>query len=324
MRMEFSLHAPLVFVVLLWATYFGELYRTARTGKLKTKFARLIWFAGFLGVLVITFSGQRTEHVLDSFFGNQPIVFYTKFVCALLIIHVLYLLFRQTMRPSRFKDQVFLHASLGTIIVGLLTMPVFMQLSPLVREQMRYGLLALRDVVVCSYMIVIFIPATYVLWKTETILPTRIKHFAGILFDISYLLLGLGNILTFIAALFSLEAAVVIDAAFRPVMALCAFFFTVAISSNFVLTKVLWVQQRFLLWRLRRLERRVVEIVGVPLREVSVQQIDDRIYRTVISILDHYRKLCPQTHPDLYERIDQAVQGKLDYLRLVEDLAKLA
>lgn len=322
--MAFSLHAPFVFVALLWATYFAELYRTARKGKLKTEFARLIWFAGFLGVLVITFSGQHTEQIIDSFFGNKPVLFYLKFIWALLIIHVLYLLFRQTMPLSRFKDRVFLHASLGTIGVGLLTMPLFIQLPPPARDLMRYGLLALRDVVVCSYMIVIFIPASYVLWKTETILPTRIKHFAGILFDVSYLLLGLGNILTFIVALFSPEAAPVIDAAFRPAMALCAFFFTVAISSNYVLTRLLWVQQRFLLWRLRRLERQVVQFVGITPRDISGQRLDDRIYRTVISILDHYHKLSRQAHPDLYERIDWAVRSEQEYPRLVEHLAKLA
>lgn len=322
--MQISLHAPFVFVALLWATYFGELYRTYQMGKLKTEFARLLWFAGFLGVLVITFSGQHMEQMLDGLFGNKPILFYTKFVCALLIIHILYLTLRQTIPISPLKDQVFLNASLGTIGVGLLTTPIIMYLSPLAQEQLRYGLLALRDVVVCSYILLVFIPATHTLWKTETILPTRLKHFAGVLFYRSYLLLGLGNILTFIAALFNLEAAVMIDAAFRPVMALCAFFFTIAISSNYVLAKMLWLQQRFVLWRLRRLEKRVVQLVGVPLPAVRGYDVDDHIYRTVISILDHYRRLCPQTHRDLYNRIDQAVQNQMDYPRLVEHLAKLA
>jgi hypothetical protein len=177
--------------------------------------------------------------MLDGFFDNKPVVFYTKFVCALLIIHILYLTLRQTLAPSRWKDQVFLSASLGTIGIGLLTTPIIMHLSPLMRDQMRYGLLALRDVVVCSYIVLIFIPATYGLWKTERILPPRLKHSAGVMFYLSYLVLGLGNILTFIVALSSLDSAVEIDATFRPVMALCALFFTVAISSNYVLTKVL-------------------------------------------------------------------------------------
>jgi hypothetical protein len=79
-----------------------------------------------------------------------------------------------------------------------------------------------------------------------------------------------------------------------------------------------------LLWRLRCLEKRVVRLVGLPLREESGYAIDDRIYRTVISILDHYHKLIRQAHPELYERIDKAVRSEQDYPRLVEHLAKLA
>lgn len=322
--MQASLHAPLVFVTLLWVTYLGQLYHTYQMGKLKTHFVRLIWLAGFFGVLVITFSGKQMEQMLDGFVGGLPLSFYTKFVCALLIIHILYLMLRQTMRVSRLKNQLFLHLCLGTIVVGLLTIPAFVQLPMMPREQLRYGLLALRDIVVCTYMIVIFIPASYGLWKNETIRPTRLKHFASVLFDLSYLLLGLGNILTFMASLSKLETAAFIDAAFRPVMALCALFFTIALTSNYVLGKLLLIQQQFLLWRLRCLEMRIVHRVGQRASDPSGLGLEDRIYRTVISILDCCPKLQYYDDLTLYERIEQVIRTQHEYPDLIEDLAKLA
>lgn len=293
-------------------------------GKLKTQFARLIWVAGFLVALIITLSGKQTERLFDSLLGDLPVLFYTKFVCALLIIYILHLVFRQTMRFSRWKDLIFLRTSLGTIVLGLLTIPSYMQLPPEGREQLRYGLLALRDVVICSYMIWVFIPATYALWKNEAVLPTRVKHFAGLMFDFSYLLLGFGNILTFLAAQFSLETAAFVDAAFKPAIAGCALFLTVIMTSNYVLARVMWLHQRLLLRRLQRLERRVLSLLGRPFPEAESQKLDDQIYRTVISILDQYRKLRHLTNQDLYERIDHATSPEHDYPHLIEQLAKLA
>lgn len=319
-----SLHIPLLFAAVLWTTYFGEFYRTYKTGKLEAPFSRLIWLAGFFVALIITLSGKQTESLFETLLGDKPVLFYIKYVCALLVISILHLLFRQTMYVSRWKDRIFLSTGLGTIGLGLLTIPLYMQRSPTEREMLRYGLLALRDVVICCYMICIFIPATYALWMNEKVLPTRFKHFAGLMFDLAYLLLGVGNILTFIAAHFNPEAALFVDGAFKPAIAACALFLTVIMMPNRVLARLVWLHERFLLWRLQRLEKRVLSLVGHPLHEADEQKLEDRIYRTVISIMDQHYNLRHLSNQDLYERIHHALSPEHDYPRLIEQLAKLA
>lgn len=320
-----TLHAPLILLGLLWITFAVRLYRTYRAGKLNTEFSRFLWLASFFGVLVVTFSGKAVEQWLDTLAGGLPITFYAKFISALMVIHALYFMLRPVLAFSPRLDRLLRYGCLITIGVGVPTFFSFVTLPPIPKEQLRYLLLALRDTVVCAYIVVAFIPMTYHVWREEAIQPMKLKHFAGLMFDLSYLLLGFGNIVTFIASLESLQTAAFVDTAFRPALSLCIVFFIIIGLPHQLLATLFWPQRWLLLRRLRRLKARIAPLVTGSVIYVAQQKtLDGRIYQTVIFILDYYFVLQYQPDPTLYNTISDMITDYPDYSQLIEQLAKLA
>ena len=320
-----TFHVPLILLGLLWMTFGVRLYRTYRVGKLNTEFSHFLWLASFFGVLVVTLSGKDVEQWLDRLTGGLPITFYIKFISALMVIHALYFMLRSILAFSPRMDRRLRYGCLITIGVGVSTFPIFTILPPITKEQLRYLLLALRDSVVCAYMIVAFIPMTYRLWKQETIQPMKLKHFAGLMFDVSYLLLGLGNIVTFTASLGNVQTAAFIDTAFRPVLSLCVVFFIITGLPHRLLVTLFWPQRWLLLRQLRRLKARIAPLVKTPIINVGEQKsLDGRIYATLIFILDHHYVLRYQSDPTPYHTISGLITAYPDYPQLIEHMAKLA
>ena len=319
-----TLHAPLILLGLLWITFGVRLYRTYRVGKLNTEFSRLSWLASFFGVLVVTFSGKDVEQSFDRLAGGLPITFYVKFISALMVIHALYFMLRPVLTLSRRADRLLRYGCLVTILIGTSTFFSCVTLPPILKEQLRYLLLALRDTVVCAYMIVAFIPATYRIWRKEAVQPMKLKHLAGLMFDMSYLLLGFGNIVTFIVSLGNLRAAAFIDITFRPALSLCIVFFIITGVPLRFLAILYWPHRLWLLRRLSRLKARIAPLVTTPVREVGEpNSLDGRIYQTVIFILDYYSVLRYQPDPTPYNMISGTITTYPDYSQLIEQLAKL-
>lgn len=322
--MPSTLHAPLVLLTLFWTAFFLKLYRSARAGKISNSLSRSLWFSYFLGGLVITFSGKDVEYALDRMAGGLPIAVYTKFVCALLIIHTLYFMLRPTIGFTRWKDRLLSYGCVITIVVGLISFPAFIMLPPDMKEQAHYALIALRDLVIGSYMVVAFIPTTYKTWRKEVIIPMKLKHFVGLLFDLSYLLLALGNVLTFIASFWSRESAAFVDLSFKPAISLCVLFFMISALPHRVLAWLFLPQRWWLLRRLRYLELKIASFSERLTPTQAKTSLEGQIYRTVISILDHYVMLQRGSNQHLYFQIAGIVSLYPDYSQLVEQLAKLS
>lgn len=322
--MPATLHTPLFLLGLFWIAFALKFYRSVRAGKVNTAYARALWFSSFLGGLVITFSGKEMEQYIDLMSGGLPLTFYTKFFCALLIIHTLYFMLHPTMVVNSHLDRILRYGCLITILVGLVSVPVFLTAPPGVKEQLRYGLIALRDIVVSVYMVIAFIPTTYQTWQKEAIVPMKFKHFVGLMFDFSYLLLAIGNILTFLVSFFNLQAAAFIDLAFKPVMSLCILFFMISALPHRILARLFWLQRWWVLQRLKRLEAPIAALTKRSADQDVHASIEGRIYRTMIFILDHYSILQRTPHQALYHKIAGAISLFPDYSQLVEQLAKLA
>lgn len=321
--MPATLHAPLLLLGLFWVSFVVKFYRSSRAGKIATPYARSLWLSYFLGGLVVTFSGKEIDRSLDHITGDVPITFYTKFVCALLIIHTLYFMLRPTMVVTPRLDRILRYGCLLTILIGLVSVPVFITLTPSSKEQLRYGLLAFRDIVVSIYMVMAFIPTTYMTWRQEAIEPMKLKHFVGLMFDLSYLLLALGNGLTFLGSFWGLETAAFIDLAFKPVLSLCILFFMISALPHQVLAQLFWPQRWWVFYRLRRLEAKIASLIACPVQDEDKTDLEGRIYRTVIFILDHYSILQSGSQQTLYHKIAGVVSIYPDYSQLIEHLAKL-
>lgn len=324
--MSSPLHAPVVLLALLWLIFFIRLYRSYQTGKLQTTFSRWLWLATFFGALVVTLSGEDVERALDRLVGNVPLTFYVKFVCALIVIQALYFMLRSLTQLPGWLDRLFCWGCLITIGIGLATFPAFFTLPVMAKAQLRYALLALREGVGSIYMLFVFIPVTYDMWQKETILPMKLRHFIGLMFDLSYLLLAMGNILTFIASLESLKTAAFVDRSFRPSLSLCILYFMLSGVPHRLLAMLFWPQRWLILRCLQRLEARIIRWVPVRVDEPfnpEQEGLEGRIYESMIFILDHYSVLEREPDQTLYQNISRIIQIYPDYSQLVEQLAKL-
>ncbi|HEX2619341.1 MAG TPA: hypothetical protein VHL11_04315 [Phototrophicaceae bacterium] len=324
--MSIQLHFSLM--IFMWLNFTVMFLRTLmRVGIADTR-TRSGWLQLFFAALVFSLQGETVEHQFELVLGAFPAVLYLKYFGMLIWFWLYYRMLRDVFSDRtiyRFFDGWFV----VVFVIGIVSLlPVLITPSS-THSDMHDVLTGLRDLLLLVPTIVIFIPATWVLWRREEIKGMKSKQFMILVCFGMYSLLAVGNIANSVFTLLHQEKTKQLEQFFAPVLGISLIAYVTLLLPYRWLTRVFYPTRLYLYWKLKHLERYVLQEVGVQaevdtstsLRVVNLWQLDElelAIYQAVINVLD-YGALLKQSpeNSELYRQIQAIAQSNRPYSELV-------
>jgi len=299
--------------------------------RLGAVFSRRIWIQVFLCLVAFTLFGEQAEQIVDRLFLGKPIILYVKSVALLGMVQ----LYEQTLLSINITvENYFFLRWLGfgtilflTVIFALYSLHPWMPLS-----NFRLEMIALRDTVMCVFIIFSFLPSVWSFWKREEVAFMKLKHAASIVCCISYLVASIGSIGAGVLILANRPTRVdALIQTFRPAMYLVAVSFLLMLLPQHR-PRIFGYPARLLIyWRLRQIENRVRHLGDIHNPNLQTrgiildpEQLEVAIYRSLIFILDYHPFIRLNKEGEaLYSTIHQIVRSPNSYPDLVNEIIKL-
>ncbi len=315
--------------MLVWTVFVTALSRAWWLGRLYSVGARSNWTQVFCMCLVLTLSGPEAERSVDSMFGGLPVALYVKHTALLVWFH-LYLRILVALSPEHPLNRSAQHLLRLNLLLAALSFPWIAALPLSGRDVPRDVIIALRDLLLLTVTVTVFIPRTWALRMHEPARGTRVKlEMVAIGYSLLSLILA-ANVLVGYTAVTSQPFPPAVRALVMPTLSL-GLVIIVLLSLPYRWQTLLFLPQR--LWlrlRLIRLEARVLARVGAQdvvvvrpnLLRLSDVELD--LYRMTINILDYGRllELRPEHHA-LYQQIMAVQRAHPQYEALVHALAEV-
>jgi len=319
----------IVFIAFIWGL-FGVLFLRALTHRrVASRQARLIWMIFFFCCVAFSFWGEDAETALDMYVGLEHVAVGIKYLALSMVSHLFYLLLRDVESDHSLISMR--HTVTITISSGLIGFMIANISTILTTEQFRYLFIAARDGVVTFYILTSFIPGILLMYKAETVKMMRCKLVFMLMLCFCFLITSIGSLTAFIWAISSWGNPSIPASLVQP--------FVVAGMILFILTMIPYrwflrlghFRQFYVYYRLKALEKRIYQKIGKDISQIAEYQIiKDRnnlelqIYRTTISILDHYPLLLKyDTTASLHDELDDCKQNVPDYDRLIRRLSRI-
>lgn len=310
------------------------LYRLAiaiRTGRMRTARSRRIWQMYVMIAVLFAFWGESGEHGINQLLGPWPVALGFKSLAQLWIAQLYHLTMRDV-QPRGYAPSWSFYLLPSAMVVGLGLFSVLqLRAQGLPPEpNLRYYILGYRDFFLGLYMFGYFLPATLRLIEKEQVAPMKLKLGATAGFFTTF---GLASVVTVVCTgLYSMgQSRQWVDAHLESIVPftypLLLLTFLIMLAPHRWLAFLFSLPRLALLLRLRRLRRQVLALSGSTPIVVQAGEgfhLEMEIYRTVITILDHYPLLAH--HPAataLFNRVHDAVAQDLRYPELVQVLAKV-
>lgn len=293
--------------------------------------SRRIWIQVFLCLVAFTLFGEQAEQIVDQVFLGKPITLYVKSVALLGMVQ----LYEQTLLSINLalEDYAILRwLGFGTImfltvIFGLYSLYPWMSLS-----SFRLEMIALRDTVICSFLIFSFLPNVWSFWKREEIAFMKLKHAASMICCVSYLIASVGSIGAGILVLANRSNHVdALIQTFRPAMYMVAASFLLMLLPQRRPRILSYPGQLLMYWRIKRIENRVRHFGAIQNSNLqkrwiilNPEQLELAIYRSLIFILDFHPLIRSSKEGEaLYIAIHRIAQSPNSYPDLVNEIIKL-
>lgn len=321
----------LILVLFLWTIYVGRLLQAILQRRGDDQFRNVIWWMFFLACLAFTFTGRQVEEATDQLFGGLPVSIYIKYFAMIQIAYLYYRLIH-TVNPLPSKTFQMLRwlnpISIGT---GIVSFAVILLLDIRSNPDTRYYVSAARDSIVAVYMLFGIIPINLYLFKQETVPTMRIKHALNTLLCITYMLIALSSLVSLVVVIFRLGNMEPLLSIFLPLTYLVFVFFLSALVPHRWIAVLLFPARLYTYLRLRRLQRDVQQLTKVryhfeeiPVRLLSLGELEFAIYQTVIFILDHAALMHPSSEEHhLSRRLAEFLEQEMGYPALVKGMIRL-
>lgn len=326
---ELLLNPRALFLAFIWGLFLVLFLRAMTHQRVASRQARLIWMIYFICCIAFSFWGESSEIALDQSVGFDHVAVFIKYSALSIVAHLFYLLLwdveaDHSLTPM--KRIVYMTLSMG--IFGLIFAN---QSNILTTEQFRYLFIAARDGVVTFYILMSFIPGILGLYRAETVKMMRLKLIFILSLCACFLITSLGSLMAFIWAVTNWGNPAVPASLVQP--------FVVAGMLCFILTmipyrwflRLVHFRQFYIYQRLRDLEERIFQKIDKEISQTpkfqmtqDLKSLELQIYRTTISILDHYPLLLKyDTTASLHDEVDDCKQNAPDYDKLIRRLTRI-
>jgi len=250
-------------------------------------------------------------------------------------LHLRMLVETDTVIPQRARILQW-YAPLGWVLMLTSVLVAYEHRIPTLIQE--YWLRGVRDVLLITFILSVFLPGHLRLYTQETVLPMRLKHGAQVLFlAIGAPLYVAGSIAQLAIWILQLPVFVSPYDLVRPIEAFCLLSFCLVLLPHRAFIIVVYPYRLWLFWRLRRVQHAVARWTGVRLEarysishsSLRLDNIELALYSALIFILDYFREL-PQSPSQndprvmrLHTHIVETVTGVNDSQQLTRALAKI-
>ena len=326
---ELLLNPRVIFLAFIWGLFLVLFLRALTHQRVASRQAQLIWMIYFVCCIAFSFWGESSEIALDQAVGFDHVAVFIKYSALSIVAHLFYLLLRDV-KPDHSLIPM-KHIVPLTLSAGILGLIVANRSNILTAEQFRYLFIAARDGVVTFYILMSFIPGILGMYRAETVKLMRLKLVFILLICACFLITSLGSLVAFVWAMTHSGNPSVPASLVQP--------FVVAGMLCFILTmipyrwfmRLVHFQQFYTYQRLRDLEKRIFQKIDKEISQTpefqliqDLKSLELQIYRTTISILDHYPLLLKyDTTASLHDEVDDCKQNASDYDKLIRRLTRV-
>lgn len=319
----------IIFIAFIWGLFLILFLRAFVHQRVSSRQARLIWMVHFFCCIAFSFWGEDSEIALDMYIGLNHVAVFIKYMTLSIVAHLFYLLLHDV-EPGHNLIAMKRVVPI-TLLAGIWGLIFANQSTVLTTEQFRYFFIAIRDGVVTFYILVSFIPGILLMYRSETVEMMRLKLIFMLLISSCFLITSLGSLIAFISAVTNFGNPAIPASLVQP--------FVIAGMLLFILTMIPYrwflrlahFRQFYLYYRLKDLEKQIFrkidkEISQIPEYQITkdMKSLELQIYRTTISILDHYPLLLKyDTTTSLHDKLDDCKQNTPDYEKLIRRLSHI-
>lgn len=318
-----------IFIAFIWGLFLVLFLRALTHQRVLSRQARLIWMVHFFCCIAFSFWGKDSEIALDMYIGLNHIAVFIKYMALSIVAHLFYLLLHDvyldhSLIPMR-------HAVTFTLSSGIFGLILANQSTFLTTDQFRYLFITARDSVVTLYILMSFIPGILLMYRAETIKMMRLKLVFILLLCACFLITSIGSLMAFIRAIYNWGNPAVPASLVQPFVIAGMLFFILTMTPYRWFLQLVHFRQFYIYQRLRYLEKRIFQKIDKEISQTPEFQImqdpkrlELQIYRTTISILDHYPLLLKyDTTASLHDELDDCKQNAPDYDRLIRSLSRI-
>lgn len=326
---ELLMNPRFIFLAFIWGLFLVLFLRAMSHKRVASRQARLIWMIYFVCCIAFSFWGESSEIALDRAIGFDHVAVFIKYSALSIVAHLFYLLLRDV-EPDHSLIPMN-HMVPTTLSAGILGLIVANQSTILTTEQFRYLFIAARDGVVTLYILMSFIPGILGMYQAETVKLMRLKLIFILSLCVCFLITSLGSLMALVWAVTNWGNPSVPACLVQP--------FVVAGMLCFILTmipyrwflRLVHFRQFYIYQRLRDLEKRIFQKIDKGISQTpkfqmmqDLKSLELQIYRTTISILDHYPLLLKyDTTATLHDEVDACKQNAPDYDKLIRRLTRI-
>lgn len=283
----------------------------------------------FVCCIAFSFWGESREIALDRAVGFDHMAVFIKYSALSIVAHLFYLLLHDV-KPDH-SLTLMKHIVPMTLSAGIFGLIFANQSSILTSEQFRYLFIAARDGVVTFYILVSFIPGILEMYRAEAVKLMRLKLVFILTLCACFLITSLGSLIAFIWAVTNWGNPALPASLVQPFVVAGMLFFILTMIPYRWFLRIVHFRQFYIYQRLRDLEKRIFQKIDKEVSQTpeyqftkDLKSLELEIYRTTISILDHYPLLLKyDTTASLHDALDDCEQSAPDYDRLIRRLSRI-
>jgi|GEM_PF-6214680 hypothetical protein len=326
---ELLMNPRFIFLAFIWGLFLVLFLRAISHQRVASRQARLIWMIYFACCIAFSFWGESSEIALDQVVGFDHVAVFIKYSALSIVAHLFYLLLRDV-KPDHSLIPMN-HIVTMTLSAGIFGLIVANQSTILTTEQFRYLFIAARDGVVTLYILMSFIPGILGMYRAETVKLMRLKLVFILLLCACFIVTTIGSLTAFVWSVTGWGNPSVPASMVQPfvVGGMVCFILTMIPYRWFL--RLVHFRQFYIYQRLRDLEKRIFQKIDKDIRQTpkfqmmqDLKSLELQIYRTTISILDHYPLLLKyDTTATLHDKVDDCKQNAPDYDKLIRRLTRI-
>ena len=326
---ELLLNPRVIFLAFIWGLFLVLFLRALTHQRVASRQARLIWMIYFVCCIAFSFWGESSEIILDRVVGFDHVAVFIKYTALSIVAHLFYLLLHDV-KPDHSLIPM-KHIVPMTLSAGIFGLIFANQSNTLNTEQFRYLFIAARDGVVTFYILMSFIPGILGMYRTETVKMMRLKLVFILLLCACFLITSFGSLVAFVWAMTHWGNPSVPASLVQPFVVAGMFCFILTMIPYRWFMRLVHFQQFYTYQRLRDLEKRIFQKIDKEISQTpefqliqDLKSLELQIYRTTISILDHYPLLLKyDTTASLHDEVDDCKQNASDYDKLIRRLTRV-
>jgi hypothetical protein len=279
-----------------------------------------------LFAISFSFWGTQAEDLLDQYFNHYPVALFVKLVTLVTVVylfHEMLKIIHKTPSPLKFLD----YLAFIVYPFAMITFFLFVTTHFMSREQLRYLIIGIRDLIILIYMLSHFLSRTWLIWKIETIQVTKLKGLLIFICFVCFCITAVGSILATLFAFINLDYALFASTFLDPIVYLGATFFVLQLLPDRFLMILFIIARWYTYAKIRRIESYIVDdtLNSIPLSKLlDYSFLEIAIYRSIIRILDRV-VLLEDTDPkyDVAQKIQRITSNNLPYPELVQNMTKI-